>query len=57
MMLCYAQIYDKIALEMTEMKEDKLGDLSMELSVEVLKLVPLESGSEAAKNRLERVVR
>ena len=38
--LHFVQIYDiiYIAKEMTAMKEDKLSDLSMKLSVDVLKL-------------------
>lgn len=49
-MLCCAQIYGSIILEVTEMKEDKLGTLSMELSVEVLKLV------KELRNKKENII-
>lgn len=39
MMLCFAQIYAIIFIEVLRKKEDKLGDLSMQLSVDILKLV------------------
>ena len=38
-MLRFAQTYAIILIEVMEMKEDKLSDLSMELSVDVLNLV------------------
>ena len=38
-MLRYAQMYAILSVEVMELKEDKLGDLSMQLSVDVLNLV------------------
>ena len=39
MMLHFVQIYDILCFEVANLKEDKLGNLSMELSVEILNLV------------------
>ena len=39
MMLHFVQIYGILCFEVVNLKEDKLGNLSMELSVEILNLV------------------